>query len=516
MNNMDWLDSLTPQQLHLADMIIHKAQKEGVDPKLALALAFRESRLMHGSFEKDKDDKLVFKPTQGKSGEIGVMQVMPDTAKFHGYKPEDLNDLEKNMEIGIKVLKSHMGKFNDPLLAAAAYNAGPNHPYFQDPNKNQLPDSTQQYLKDINQLGGFQTTAPVDPGAEPIPPSADIGGSDTESPDWKEQFKEQLPGIAGAGVGSAVSTTLAAGQKAKRGMDLFADFMRSRAGTPQTPITGVNVPMPGMPGAAPGAPGAAPLSGIPSGGPDAGRLARGQTGTMPYNYAKAAGLTDIEAGRALDMTKQAGGVHDLTTQRREAMQRIQQLFPGESYIENPRFGGLMTLDQGAGGGPRQSFVQQGPAPSGAPPGAVPPQGTLTPLPPRIPVSATPPAPSLLDDAIAKLSNIARGGLSVLSSAPVAGALGGYGAATSGIEAYERSQKGDVTGRNIASLGTLQALAAIPLPVTQGIGLAAGIASPLGLAVLDRMRKIQAEPAPAPATGAEMLEARQPAFRYARP
>lgn len=528
MNNMDWLDSLTPQQMHLADMIIHKAQKEGVDPKLALALAFRESRLMHGSFEKDKDEKLVFKPTQGRSGEIGVMQVMPDTAKFYGYKPEDLNDLEKNMEIGIKVLKSHMGKFNDPLLAAAAYNAGPNHPYFQDPNKNQLPDSTQQYLRDINQLGGFQTTAPVDPGAEPIPPSADIGGSDTESPDWKEQFKEQLPGIAGAGVGSAVSTTLAAGQKAKRGMDLFAEFMRSRVGTPQTPITGVNVPMPGMPGAAPGA---APLSSVSSGifggapgglpgtpvGPaDGGYMARGQTGAQVYNTAKSIGLTDIEAARALDTTKQEGGAHDLLKKRREATLDIRQRFPSETYVENPRFGGLLTLDQGAGGGPRQSFVQQGPAPSGAPPGAVPPQGTLTPLPPRIPVSATPPAPSLLDDAIAKLSNIARGGLSVLSSAPVAGALGGYGAATSGIEAYERGQQGDVTGRNVAGLGTLGALAAIPHPYTRAVGFGASVLSPLGLAVMDRMRKIQAEPAPAPATSAEMLEAQKPAFRYARP
>ena len=125
-------------------------------------------------------------------------------------------------------------------------------------------------------------------------------------------------------------------------------------------------------------------------------MAAGQTGTMPYNYAKSAGLTDIEAGRALDMTKQTGGVHDLTTQRREGTQRIQQLFPGEKYVENPRYGGLLTLDQGAGKGPKQSFKVQGALPAAdlppnfmPGPAAPPPQGTLVQLPPRQPVSTAP-------------------------------------------------------------------------------------------------------------------------------
>lgn len=334
MDQMPWLDSLTPQQMHLAEMIVHKAKKEGVDPKLALALAFRESSLKHGGFEKDKEGKLVFKPVTGSSGEIGIMQVMPETAKQYGFKPEDLGNLEKNMEIGLKVLKTHLGQFNDPLLAAAAYNAGPNHPYFQDPDKNQLPDTTKQYLKDIAGYGGFALSqAAPDSEAQPLPSSSDIGEAAPPPADMKQAVKERLPGIAGAGVGAATGSTLAAGKKVKTGMDAFTDFMRSQVGASQTPIHGVTVPSPGMPGAAPAMGGLpspqAPLSsapgGIPAGGPDGGRLARGQTGTMPYNYAKAAGLTDIEAGRALDMTKQAGGVHDLAAQRREGMQRIQQL-----------------------------------------------------------------------------------------------------------------------------------------------------------------------------------------------
>jgi hypothetical protein len=86
---------------------------------------------------------------------------------------------------------------------------------------------------------------------------------------------------------------------------------------------------------------------VPSGGPDGGRMAPGTTGNMQYNYGKSAGLTDIEAGRALDMTKNEGGVHDLATQRREGLNKVGEIAPG--FRENPRFGGLMT-DQSVGSG----------------------------------------------------------------------------------------------------------------------------------------------------------------------
>ena len=104
----------------------------------------------------------------------------------------------------------------------------------------------------------------------------------------------------------------------------------------------------------------------------------------------------------------------------------------------------------------------------------------------------------------------------MRSAPVAGALGGAGAVTSGVEAFERGQKGDKAGAAMAGLGTLGALSAIPTPPTQAIGFGASVMSPLGLAVLDRMRKVQAEPEPPPASPQEMYQARQPAFTAQRP
>ena len=215
--------------------------------------------------------------------------------------------------------------------------------------------------------------------------------------DIDAQEKRQAQMI-GAGAGAGVSATRAAGSGAGAVLEAgarrvgqgFSTGMQARPPvTPPAPSAGVPSPSGGPPQSVVRLP-------VPSGGPDGGRLAAGQTGTMPYNYAKSAGLTDIEAGRALDMTKQTGGVHDLTTQRREGTQRIQQLFPGEKYVENPRYGGLLTLDQGAGKGPKQSFKVQGALPAAdlppnfmPGPAAPPPQGTLVQLPPRQPVSTAP-------------------------------------------------------------------------------------------------------------------------------
>jgi flagellar protein FlgJ len=209
-----------------------------------------------------------------------------------------------------------------------------------------------------------------------------------------EQEKRQAQ-LMGGGVGLGISGTKAVGAGAgaavqavanRAGQGFNAGMQRGTPPSLLTPPTGVLSPPSGPPQSVVRLP-------IPSGGLDAGRLAPGQTGTMPYNYAKAAGLTDIEAGRALDMTKQAGGVHDLTSQRREGMNKIQQLFPGERYVENPRFGGLLTPDQGVGGGPRASYVYQGASelPPGhmAGPAAPPPAGSLVQLPPRQPIPTVP-------------------------------------------------------------------------------------------------------------------------------
>ena len=67
------------------------------------------------------------------SGALGLMQVMPATGKetarsigFGGFKDSNLLEAEKNITIGTAYLKQVHDRFDNKVLATAAYNAGPN------------------------------------------------------------------------------------------------------------------------------------------------------------------------------------------------------------------------------------------------------------------------------------------------------------------------------------------------------------------------------------------------------
>jgi hypothetical protein len=389
MAKLSFLDQLNEEQLEYARRVGEKAKEMGIPPALAISIAYHESRLNPNV-------------GRGSSGEFGIMQVMPNTGKGMGYTNKDLADTDKNIEAGLKYLKQNYDTFGgDARLATIGYNAGTDSPFF---SGGELPKVTEDYLKAMKGYGAFATQAAQPQEAQAAEPQETDEQRDARMQSAMDEQEKRQAQLIGAGTGAGISAARLAGSGAgaviqagaKRAGEGFRAGMQGSAPTaPAAP----SIALPGAPAApaAPGAPGQSIMrQPIPSGGPDAGRMAPGQTGTMPYNYAKAAGLTDIEAGRALDMTKQAGGVHDLTTQRREGLGKIQSLFPSERYIENPRFGGIMTPDQGAGGGPRQSFKMQGALPAAdlppnfmAGPAAPPPQGTLVQLPPRQPIPTTP-------------------------------------------------------------------------------------------------------------------------------
>jgi hypothetical protein len=177
-----------------------------------------------------------------------------------------------------------------------------------------------------------------------------------------------------------------------------------------------------------------------------------KTGSGVFNYGKAFDLTDIEAGRALDMTKQPGGVHDLTTQRREAMSKLNQM-GGNSYVENPRYGGIMT-ETNVGKGPRESFTMRE--------GEV--GKTLEKLPPTQAVRST---PSQLESMYQRaMSSTPAQGLK-LAGRYAAGPLAGLGTGMSVYEAYQRYLAGDTSGAVLSVLagagGLMSVVPGLQLP-----------------------------------------------------
>ena len=92
-------------------LIREKAREIGVDPDLAVKIAYHESRLNQSAISS--------------KGAIGVMQIMPQTARELGINPYDLH---QNIEGGLRYFKMMLERFNNDInLALAAYNAGPNN-----------------------------------------------------------------------------------------------------------------------------------------------------------------------------------------------------------------------------------------------------------------------------------------------------------------------------------------------------------------------------------------------------
>ena len=89
------------------EMIDKAAARQGVDPRLVRAVIQVES-----AFRAE---------AQSRKGAMGLMQLMPDTAKR--YAVDNPYDPGANIEAGVKHLKSLLDRF-ELSLALAAYNAG--------------------------------------------------------------------------------------------------------------------------------------------------------------------------------------------------------------------------------------------------------------------------------------------------------------------------------------------------------------------------------------------------------
>ena len=98
----------TPSDLE--DIFLRAASTYGVDVNLLKAVAKTES-----NFNPDSTSS---------AGAMGIMQLMPDTAKSLGIT--DAYNPEENIMGGAKYLSQLLSKYNNnTVLALAAYNAGP-------------------------------------------------------------------------------------------------------------------------------------------------------------------------------------------------------------------------------------------------------------------------------------------------------------------------------------------------------------------------------------------------------
>jgi hypothetical protein len=425
---MEFIDKLDPEQRDNALIIAKQAKQMGINPRLAVSLAYQESGL-----------RMPEKP--GAAGEIGIMQIKPATAEMIGFSREALDDPTQNIKAGLTYLKMGMDKFGDPVLAVAGYNAGHDHPYFTNPEKG-LPDSTKSYLRSIKGMGGFtmpegeaeEETAVVEEGPADQGPKKDL----------TQQKTRAVVDILGAGLGATTAKGLQVGSDIMETARAMGANARAQAAAAQAGA------VPGAPGA-PGAPraGGLPAPQGPLQGPPAG-------GRMTQNWVGAQDATGAYQDVGMK-ARSMGEAHKLKEAAIAAEDKIRQIAPEMRQV--PERAGLFLPEQ-VGSGPRGART--------------------VPIPPAGP---TPPG------ALQKAAGAVKAGAGAVARSPVtAGALGGLGAAESGQEFYDRYKKGDIPGMMISGIGALGGAASVvPHPVVRGVGLAASGISPLALYLLDKMR-----------------------------
>jgi len=372
MAELSFLDKLTPAQIAYAVKVGNAAKEAGIPPKLAIAIAYQESKLNPNSPNSD-------------AGAIGGMQIKPDTAKMVGYSLDDIKTEDGNIKAGIAYLKTAWDQSGKkPQLAAYGYFAGTDAALFYggDPTP-----KAKQYVEDVGSYGTYEGLTATDAAntedatAEGAPEGkANVDPNKPVLVETTEKDNAPPPVASGAskaervlygGSGTIAGSLVASGKgllgaKDKRDIRKAPDIAKveeeariaARAADEANKAAKANKIVP---------PNVTPPNSVvrlepinvqtvpPQATGDGLKRATGR-GSAVVNYGTVHGLTDIEALRALDTTKNEGGVHDLLSRRRDTTNRINQLFPSSTFVENPQYGGLMTPE----GSPKASYKVQGP------------------------------------------------------------------------------------------------------------------------------------------------------------
>ena len=187
-SKLSYIDSLNADQLANYNLVFDTAKSMGLNPLLATAIAYKESK-----FNQFKGDEVL----RGDAGEIGMMQVKPNTAKQMGYKADELRDPKKNVRIGLEYLQQNLDRYGNPKLAVIAYNAGPDTPFLK--GESDEPPSV-DYVNKIAEYGGFDPyVSPEDKAAEEAA-KAPVEVSD------QDYQRSLATGAIGAGAGASLGT----------------------------------------------------------------------------------------------------------------------------------------------------------------------------------------------------------------------------------------------------------------------------------------------------------------------
>jgi hypothetical protein len=295
-------------------------------------MAFAEN----GFRQFDQKGKVIASP----AGALGIMQVMPGTAKEYGFSRQDLIDPDKNIRAGVSVLKDFLGRSNgDSMMAAAMYNAGPNHGFFKT-GKGDLPQETQNYIAKINGFGGFGEgePAPNEPKppveVEPVPneatPEATVYQQEASDPALEAQKNKEMAtatgAVLGAGVGFAKSRLNAAETRAMR-----EEMARIRAQqqmarlNPQPTAPAAPAQPTAQPGALPTTQGSPQLKG-------AQKWVQSLGNQVPYAIA--------EQAETMDKVRATGG-QSLLNKDAEAMAKIRGMGEGRFQLTGEGRGQMM-------------------------------------------------------------------------------------------------------------------------------------------------------------------------------
>lgn len=454
---LSFIDDLNESQINKAIEIAEKAKAMGLNPRLAVSIAYAESRLNPAIDDSDQ-------------GAIGLMQVRPNTGKMLGFSEKDLRNPDKNLEAGLMYLKQGYDKTQDLALTAAGYHAGYDHKFFEDPNKYKLGPKTTQYVQDIKDYGGF-----TQPQAEEV--SA-------------EEVSAEDDGMRGPPAPPSESDFLMTMAKEKFGdlsLDDAAKLSGALAGYKAGPAIGSALQ--NLKDTATAKPVAPPLSTIdPSA--QAVRIMQGGQGDTLGTTGRAR-----QEGYNIDTAQKAAtkaSMEKVTPQARQVLAGMPGMTATESGVLYPRTETRPT----AGSRPSTSTLRvRGGAPytpSNLNIGNIIPQSERPPAPLSQPAPRVPYSPPVTQFA-GKAADYGKAILNSPLGQKAMGALGGYGAVSQGMESYKQAKQGDYSGAALSGAGSLgNALMMIPQGRVVGTGLSA--LSPAALWMLQHSRKMSPEAA----------------------